>query len=87
MKSFVRIHIIFATFLVLAVLTDVVLIGWLHDLHETGPDEFFRWLPIILPICACLLIGVPLMWFLFAVYHLFVRIRKQGNDENRNASP
>ena len=82
MKSFTRMHVIFAAFFVLAVLTSFGLMGWLGHLHENGPDEFFKWQPIILPICTCLLVGVPLMWFLFAIYHLAAVLRKRAKHEH-----
>ena len=82
MKQFARIHFIFGTFLVLAVLADYFLVGRLHDLHENSPSEFFVWQPRISAICFCITAGVPAMWFLFAIYHLVAVMRKRVKDEH-----
>jgi len=82
MKLFTRIHIIFAVFLVLAILTDYILTERMIYLHENSPSEFHIWQPRISAICFCVTVGVPVMWLLFAIYHLAAVLRKRAKHEH-----
>lgn len=78
MKMFVRIHFIFAIFLVSATVVDYFLTERLSYLHENSPSQFYLWQPRISAVYYCLAFGVPMLWFLFAIFHLAVAIRKRA---------
>jgi Ni,Fe-hydrogenase I cytochrome b subunit len=87
MKSFARIHIIFAAILLVAIVSIVCLGTWLGHLHEL-PDsshaQFYLWQPRVEAIYFSLKYGATIPWLLFAIYHLFVVITKkiQSDDEH-----
>jgi hypothetical protein len=80
MKSFARIHIIFAVFLIVAMGIWMVLLTWLGRLHELeGPEHvlFYRWQLRIEAIGFSLKYGTTIPWLLFGIYHGVVVIRKK----------
>jgi hypothetical protein len=78
MKSFKRIHMIFAVFLIVAFVSVMCLITWLGDLHELDDHtQFDLWKPRVEAFFYAPY-TVVILWLLFTVYHLMTLIRKKS---------
>jgi hypothetical protein len=87
MKLIVKIHIFFAVFFVVAIVSAFYLMTWLGRLHEL-PDpshtRFYFWRPKVEVINFALTYGTIIFWLLFAVCHLIVTIRKKLQQKSQN---
>ena len=87
MKSFTRIHIIFAVFFIMAIVTGLflmLLLGHFHEMPDSEHTLFYLWQPRIEAICFCLKYGATIPWLLFGVFHLVMIITKKLQPEGKH---
>jgi hypothetical protein len=87
MKSFARIHMIFAVFFIVAFVSLFYLISWMGDLHELDDPlhtQFYLWQPRIEAVYNIVPYAATIPWLLFAIYHLSVVIRKRIQSHDKH---
>jgi hypothetical protein len=87
MKSFKRIHMIFAVFFIVGfvcVMSLSIWLGHLHDLDDSSHTQFYLWQPRVEAIGLIFNYSATIPWLLFAIYHLFVVIGKKIQSHEKH---
>ena len=83
MKLFTKIHIIFAVFFIIALVSRLGLMMLVLHLAESPDPEhsaFDLWQPRISVIFVCIQYAATIPWLLFAIYHLIVMLFQRKTE-------